>query len=40
MYEHFHKLVPDADAVCLPDIGHYPQTEAPAAVLAELEAFL
>ena len=40
MYEHFRKLVPDAEAVCLPDIGHYPQTEAPAAVLAEVETFL
>ncbi len=34
MFEHFKKLVPDADAVLLPGIGHYPQTEAPEAVAA------
>ena len=40
MYEYFRRLVPTAAAVCLHDIGHYPQTEAPAAVLAELADFL
>lgn len=40
MYDHFRELVPGASAVCLPDIGHYPQTEAPERVLAELETFL
>jgi pimeloyl-ACP methyl ester carboxylesterase len=32
MYEHFKSLVPNADAVLLEKIGHYPQTEAPVAV--------
>lgn len=32
MYERFKSLVPDADAVLLEKIGHYPQTEAPEAV--------
>jgi pimeloyl-ACP methyl ester carboxylesterase len=40
MYRHFERLVPQAEAVCLPDIGHYPQTEAPGRVIEELEAFL
>ena len=40
MYEHFRKLVPDAEAVCFEDIGHYPQTEAPERTLAEMLAFL
>ncbi len=32
MYEHFKSLVPNADAVLLERIGHYPQTESPEAV--------
>lgn len=36
--EHLHhdflQQIPDADAVLLEDIGHYPQTEAPGAVVA------
>ncbi|MGI9222408.1 MAG: alpha/beta fold hydrolase [Woeseiaceae bacterium] len=39
MYEHFQKLVPDAEAICFEDIGHYPQTEAPERTLAEILAF-
>jgi pimeloyl-ACP methyl ester carboxylesterase len=30
----YRELVPDPDVVALPDIGHYPQVEAPDAVLA------
>jgi len=30
----YRELVPDPDVVSLPDIGHYPQVEAPDAVLA------
>lgn len=33
-------LVPDADVVSLPGIGHWPQIEAPGQVLQALEAFL
>ena len=33
-------LVSDAEAVLFDDIGHYPQTEAPERVLAELRGFL
>ncbi|MFJ4192846.1 alpha/beta fold hydrolase [Pseudomonas sp. NPDC089534] len=33
MVERYRQLIPDADAVLLPGIGHYPQTEAPAQVL-------
>ena len=40
MYEHFRKLVPDAEAVCFEDIGHYPQTEAPERTLSEIDAFM
>ena len=40
MYEHFRELVPDADAVCFDDIGHYPQTEAPDRLLPEVWSFL
>jgi pimeloyl-ACP methyl ester carboxylesterase len=40
MYEYFRELVPQAQAVCLDDIGHYPQTEAPERVMAELKSFL
>jgi pimeloyl-ACP methyl ester carboxylesterase len=32
MYKHYKSLVPNADAVLLEKIGHYPQTEAPEAV--------
>lgn len=39
MYEYFRKLVPRAEAICLADIGHYPQTEAAEAVLSELDGF-
>lgn len=40
MYEHFRELVPNAEAVCFEDVGHYPQTEAPDRVLAEAMVFL
>ena len=40
MFEHFRDLVPNGEAVCLHDIGHYPQLEAPSRVLAELLPFL
>lgn len=33
MVERYRKLIPDADTVLLPGIGHYPQTEAPVQVL-------
>lgn len=39
MYEYFRKLVPIAEAVCLDDIGHYPQTEAPDRLLREILDF-
>jgi pimeloyl-ACP methyl ester carboxylesterase len=29
LYYHYIREVPDADAILLPEIGHYPQTEAP-----------
>lgn len=35
--DRYRELVPDPDVTLLPDIGHYPQLEAPAAVL---EAYL
>lgn len=37
LYDYYKEMVPNADAVLLEDIGHYPQTEAPARVL---KAFL
>ena len=40
MYEYFTELVPNADAICFDDIGHYPQIEAPQRVLSEVLAFL
>jgi len=40
LYDYFRKMVPGAEAVCFDDIGHYPQTEAPDRVLAELRSFL
>jgi pimeloyl-ACP methyl ester carboxylesterase len=39
MVARYRELVPDADAVELPGIGHYPQLEAPAAVLAAFLEF-
>jgi pimeloyl-ACP methyl ester carboxylesterase len=35
----YRELVPDADVVELPGVGHYPQIEAPAAVLAAASEF-
>lgn len=35
----YRELVPDADVVLLPGIGHYPQTEDPEGVLRAFEAF-
>ena len=40
VYDYFKEMVPNAEAVCFDDIGHYPQTEAPVRVLAELRGFL
>ncbi|HET9314614.1 MAG TPA: alpha/beta hydrolase [Vicinamibacteria bacterium] len=40
MVARYRELVPDADVVLLPDVGHYPQTEAPEAVLAAFLAFV
>lgn len=37
--EHYRRLVPEADVVGLDGIGHYPQIEAPQAVLAGLLSF-
>lgn len=39
LYHHYRELVPNADAVLLPLIGHYPQTEAPEEVLSAFYAF-
>lgn len=39
MAQRYRQLVPDADVVELPGIGHYPQWEAPEAVLAAVAAF-
>jgi pimeloyl-ACP methyl ester carboxylesterase len=39
MAARYRELVPDPDVVLLPDVGHYPQTEAPEAVLAAFLAF-
>jgi pimeloyl-ACP methyl ester carboxylesterase len=39
MVERYRELVPDPDVVLLPDVGHYPQVEAPGAVLAAFLAF-
>jgi pimeloyl-ACP methyl ester carboxylesterase len=39
MVERYRELVPDPDVVLLPEVGHYPQVEAPAAVLAAYLAF-
>lgn len=39
MAARFRELVPDADIVELPDVGHYPQVEAPERVLAACASF-
>lgn len=39
MVARYCELVPNPDVVSLPGIGHYPQVEAPAQVLAALTAF-
>ncbi|WP_225730624.1 MULTISPECIES: alpha/beta fold hydrolase [unclassified Nocardia] len=39
MVARYRELVPDADVVELPDVGHYPQLEAPAATLAAFLEF-
>ncbi len=39
MVARYRELVPDADAVELPEIGHYPQVEDPEAVLRAFLAF-
>ncbi|NQD96071.1 alpha/beta hydrolase [Pseudomonas sp. CrR25] len=39
MVARYRELIPAADTVLLDGIGHYPQTEAPAAVLAHYLAF-
>lgn len=39
MVERYRELIPDADTVQLPGIGHYPQTEAPVQVLKHYLAF-
>jgi pimeloyl-ACP methyl ester carboxylesterase len=39
MVERYRELIPDADTVVLPDIGHYPQIEAPCEVLRHYLAF-
>lgn len=40
MVARYRELVPEPDVVLLPDVGHYPQWEAPEAVLAALLAFV
>ena len=40
MVARYRELVPDPDVVLLPDVGHYPQVEAPEAVLAAFLAFV
>lgn len=40
MFDYFREQVPDAEAVCLHNVGHYPQLEAPSRVLAEVIPFL
>lgn len=39
LYEHYRREVPDADAILLETIGHYPQTEAPTAVTKHVLEF-
>ena len=40
LFDYFGEMVPGAEAVLFDDVGHYPQTEAPERVLAELRSFL
>jgi pimeloyl-ACP methyl ester carboxylesterase len=40
MAERYRELVPNPDVVLLEGIGHYPQLEAPEAVLAAFLAFV
>ena len=40
MVERYEALIEDPDVIRLPDIGHYPQIEAPEAVLAAYLDFL
>ncbi len=39
MAQHYARVVPNADVVSLPGIGHYPQVEAPAAVQSSMLGF-
>src|SRR5690606_21894702 len=39
MVQRYRELIPNADTVLLPGIGHYPQVEAPRDVLAHYLAF-
>ncbi len=39
MVERYRQLIPHADTVLLPNIGHYPQIEAPVQVLKHYQAF-
>ncbi len=39
LYDYWREQIPGAEAVLLPEIGHYPQTEAPGEVVAAFEAF-
>jgi pimeloyl-ACP methyl ester carboxylesterase len=40
MAERYREVVPNPDVVSLPGIGHYPQTEDPAGVIAAVRQFL
>ncbi|MEL6717772.1 MAG: alpha/beta hydrolase [Bacteroidota bacterium] len=40
MVERYRELIPNPDIVSLPEIGHYPQTEAPTATLTAYRRFL
>lgn len=40
MAEYYQEIIPHADVVVLEKVGHYPQTEAPQAVLKHYQAFL
>ncbi|NNC38029.1 MAG: alpha/beta hydrolase [Hyphomonadaceae bacterium] len=39
MYEYFREIVPNGEAVLLPELGHYPHTEGPDQVLREITPF-
>jgi pimeloyl-ACP methyl ester carboxylesterase len=39
MVERYAALVPDADVVHLPDLGHYPHVEQPESVAEHLRSF-